>query len=164
MPTPTYLFNEHLFIKGFTGPELEILAEQWRYSLAAKQETACGQAHLAPHGVVLLRKAQLLERLIASITASTAPGYTVNIPVAAADVQFTLEFFHYEHHRSRLGVPYVTGEAFDPPTKKRLLRILDIELRFFSQAIQALRRLPHHSPSLPMVTFHEMTTGVQAEP
>lgn len=161
MPTPTYLFNEHLFIKGFTYPELEILAEQLRYSLAGKQETARGQAHLAPHGVVLLKEAQLLERLLASITASTAPGYTVNIPVAAADVQFTLEFFHYEHHRSRLGVPYITREAFDPPTKRCLLRLLDIELRFFSQAVQALRRLPYHPPSPPMVTFHEIANGVQ---
>ncbi len=162
MPALKYHFNEQIFIKGFTGPELEILAEQLRYSMAGKQETARGQAHLASHDVVLLKEAQLLERLITSITAGTASGYTVNIPVAAEDIQFTLKFFQVEHHRSRLGVPYVTREAFDLSTKKWLLRILDIELRFFSQAIQALRRLPYHPPSPQMVTFHEITNGVQA--
>lgn len=161
MPTPKYVFNGHVFIKGFTGPELEILAEQLRYNMAGKQEAVRGQAYLTSHGLVLLKKVHLLERLITSITAGTAPGYTVNIPVAAEDIQFTLRFFQVEYHRSRLGVPYVIREAFDLPTKKRLLRILDIELRFFSQVIQALRRLPYHSQSPPMATFHEMTTGVQ---
>jgi hypothetical protein len=162
MSASKYRFNEQIFIKGFTGPELEILAEQLRYSMTGTQEIVRGRTHLTSYGVVLLKKVQFIERLITSITTGTAPGYTVNIPVSVDDIQFTLNFFQVEHHRSRLGVSYVTREAFDLPTKKRLLRILDIELRFFSQAIQALCRLPHHSPLPPMATFQEMTTGVQA--
>lgn len=50
-----------------------------------------------------------------------------------------LDFLDHELNRARLAVAYVEATPFDPPTRRSLFRILDIELRFFSRLLHQLK-------------------------
>ena len=139
-------------MKHFTPEELNILRRRMSGAVFGLQRELAYRRHTLTVALVRDQRYDIfgLIRLRRHYAQLAVMANTLNWGETLPDIRFSvgdlLTFLVDELDLTNAAVKYITAQGFSWRTKARLLRILDIEIRFFSLIIDHLGQHNRHKP------------------